>query len=191
MPKAIGTAKTRSCETVDMTVGEANLYNVLCVNEDVRLEDGNESEDGDDVSLMSSRAGSVLAVEEDSDDEEEVPSESSIEETLRHMANVRKKKMSSLIMKDLLGADGNAATVTMKRSHEKEKARLAKKEVLVKVANRQFEIKMQSRMMNLEKKCAQSKSKTYVQHNFKWRKQFNQSIQKKRTSYSSSGGNKK
>ena len=41
-----------------------------------------------------------------------------IEDALKHLGNVRKKKMSPNILKDLLGDDGNRAITGIKKNHE-------------------------------------------------------------------------
>lgn len=122
MPRATGTERECAKEQVEMTIGECRLFNVLCVSEDLRIDEGVETEDDSgDASLMSSQAGSVVAAREyDSKDGEQNKEEmeASVEQNLKKMANVQKKKPSAFLFKYLLGIDGEDAMHGLKEMHK-------------------------------------------------------------------------
>jgi hypothetical protein len=62
MPKAVGTLKDKSKETVEISIGDGRLQQVLCTSGDDQVEDMMDvDEEVDDASLMSSRAGSMCS----------------------------------------------------------------------------------------------------------------------------------
>ena len=186
-PKAVGTKTDKAKETVSIRKGNKRLFSILCENEDTRedpgfgeFELGKDENDDDGVSIMSSRAGSIAndgefdgnALQLDSETEENdnhEMSEEALESGLKLLGNVKRRKMSPLIHKDLLGVDGQVATVGMKKTHTKVLAREESKLFMMRVWNRHFDRKMEKRMEQLTRRQQESKSDTYKTYNFEWR----------------------
>jgi hypothetical protein len=133
---------------------------------------------------LDGRAGSVVTGDgnqSDIDSESEDESgDAAVESTLKKMANVRKKKRSAVLLHHLLGSDGQEAMHNAKEMHRKEKIREKKKELLVLVANRHFERKMERRMLRLHEKKMQSKTKTYTRRSPAWRSRYRQRMIERR-----------
>lgn len=177
MPPAKGSDKQASMESCVMSAGEEKLFNVLCTNEDTRMDEFDHCDDECDAdSLMSSQAGSIAQPEEmndDTDNEDQTMNEAAIASSLRNMANVKRKPRSDFLYKELLGIDGNEAMKDdMDVNHLKEKAREKYKEMVITVANRHFEYKMEKRLEKLAHKRAQSSGKSYRVMDLGWRNRY-------------------
>jgi hypothetical protein len=85
------------------------------------------------------------------------------------MANVRKQKRSPLLMRYLLGCDGDDAMHNAQALHTKTRTREQKKEELIMVANKHFEYKMERRMKQLSERKSQSVSNSYTRRKLLWR----------------------
>jgi hypothetical protein len=177
-------------ETVHTTPNRAKLFNILDTSEAQHLmefqEDMDEIEDdNDDASLVSSRAGSVggsVRGEEDVDDEnEELEPGSEAASAVKKLGNVRRKPMNKkLIFKDLLGESADFVLRNVKEKHLKMKQRRELQLKMMAISNRHWEIKMRDRMVSLEAKKRQSKSKTFTRHNHTWKSQFKRIMKEER-----------
>ena len=135
IPKATGSKRDAERESINLTRGKSQLFNVLCVTEDeqdnCQFLDSEEvvEEDSKNASLMSSRAGSVVcdyyadessSSSDESDDENDYCAEG-VTNAAKKASRITKRKLSNLITKDLLGIDGDDAMHNVKRRYEKEK----------------------------------------------------------------------
>jgi hypothetical protein len=206
IPKAAGTPKDKAKETVEITEGQMRLQNVLCVSEEMQGHDMMEVDEDeiDDASLRSSRAGSVMSSRAGSvqtetgynsdgsiESKECNQNDIAIDASLKKMANVRKQKRSPLLMRFMLGCDGDDAMHDTHTVHTKEKTRERKKEELILVANRHFECKMEKRMNKLVEKKSQSELNTYTRRKLSWRNRYRIRMQELRVDVPRDGGNRK
>ena len=98
--------------------------------------------------------------------------EEGIESGLKMLGNVKRRRMSPLIRKDLLGVDGQVAMIGMNKKYAKEIAREKIKLFLMRVWNRHFDLKMERRIAQLECRQSESESRTYKRFGFEWRNTY-------------------
>lgn len=178
-PTNVGSKKDKSLEKRDLTVSKKFLHDRLCKGDD-RVDDYDDfdldEEDHDDVALNTS---SVFARDDDDactanvDEEDgvemgvdwenlnEEDRDGRIKDTLKHMGNVKKRKMSNIIMLDMLGADGLKSLKKVKKSHQQKLAKARRKIDLIYTAVRYFEVRMKKRRAFLADNIKKSKKKTY------------------------------
>ena len=87
---------------------------------------------------------------------------------------MKKKDMSSFIMKDMLGGDGDACLANLKKSHTKtlraHELRVNEVYRAVKYFNRKFEARMKRLRTSLER----SQKKTYATTKYKFRDEYDE-----------------
>lgn len=197
-PKSVGTKADKAKETVTIVLGKKRLHSVLCQAEDVREDLGlgefemeKDDEDNECTSIMSSRAGSIandaefrnhgLNMDSDDDDnDKDEMTEEALVSGLKLLGNVKRRKMSPLIHKDLLGVDGQVAMVGTKKTYSKELAREQSKLYMMRIWNGHFDRKMDKRMKQLKLRQNESKLGTYKCHKFNWREVYSEVMIEKR-----------
>lgn len=193
IPRASGTDRDKNKEDVVIGGAMKGLYNVMCVAEDVRpayseLEEEEEEEGAtDDVGSVVSSVADVEPsnpMEEDHSDAEEevVDTEKRIQTSLKRIGNVQRKRRSPLLMKELLGVDGDDAMHGAKEKHLRSLARMKSRIDCVKLVNRHFECKIQRRMKALSDATTLSKTKQFVRRNRRWKTKFKEVMIEKRNS---------
>ena len=149
----------------------------MCVAEDVRPDYSELEEEGaaDDVGSVVSSVAEVEPsnpMEEDHSDaeEEEVDTEKRIQTSLKRIGNVQRKRRSPLLLKELLGVEGDDAMHGAKEKHLRSLARMKSRIDCVKLVNRHFECKIQRRMKALSDATTLSKTKQFVRDLSNFRK---------------------
>jgi hypothetical protein len=191
-PKAVGLDRDKKKEDLIQSLGKRALHNVLCVNEEARLdftefEEETDPKDDDECasvvsSVVSRAAGSVadMSHADSSSDEDEDETEKKATGTLKQLGNIKKKKMSNLLFKDLLDEDGDEAMIGVKKTHQHELAKVEKQMKFVRTVNRHFEVKVAARMMSVVAKAEASVSKTFHRHDYEWRNEYKEIMSRKR-----------
>jgi len=110
--------------------------------------------------------------EEDWENLEEEVKPEKIEDALKHLGNVKKRKLSPMILKDILGDDGDHCLSGIKKSHEKLLNREVRKLKHINVAVSYFEDKMDKRRKLLSEKLETSSNQTYPRRNLLWMKEW-------------------
>ena len=190
IPKADGSKKDSDKEQATISPGMKGLFNVICVPEDIRQDYTEYEEDGDAdddiVSTVSTVAGVEVEnpMEDDNSDTEEpeLDTDTRIETSLKHLGNVQRKKRSPLLLKELLGDDGDDAMHGMKEKHLKALARTQNRINTVKLVNRHFENKLKQRMDALEVVIHDAANKTFPRRNRRWKSQFKEVMAERRQS---------
>ena len=156
----------------------------MCGNDSIRKDyDQFESDcDGDSLPSMASTCCESQANNINQTEEEDRPADADnwenlkeddrsdkIEDALKHLGNVRKKKMSPNILKDLLGDDGNHAIKGIKTNHDNLIHREKRKLSEIYKAVSYFETKMSKRRSTLREKTASSNNNTYIRRKCYWR----------------------
>jgi hypothetical protein len=80
--------------------------------------------------------------------------------------------MSNLLFKDLLGEDGDEAMRGFKKAHQQEVAKVERKMKFVKLVNRHFEKKLESRMASVALREEASRTKQFIAHEYSWRRRY-------------------
>ena len=106
--------------------------------------------------------------------------EEAIDAGLKMLGNVKRKRMSTLIHKDLLGVDAQVAMIGMKKKYVKELEREENKLFMMRVWNRHFDIKMEKRMNQLKRRQEESRAGTYKRYKFPFRGEYESLIEDKR-----------
>jgi len=160
-------SRTQRKEQCTVSIADQSLHDRLCGNDSARKDYDQFESDCDDDSLQSmastcceSQANNVNQTEEedqpaDADNWENLKEDDrsdKIEDALKHLGNVRKKKMSPNILKDLLGDDGNHAIKGIKTNHENLMHREKRKLSEIYKAVSYFETKMSKRRSTLREK---------------------------------------
>jgi len=96
-----------------------------------------------------------------------------VEDALKHLGNVKRKKMSPHILKDVLGDDGDFAVKGIKAGHVKLLRRDKRKFIKIHDAVDHFEGKMKKRRVDLSERTIDSVNKTYTRHNCDWKQDWN------------------
>ena len=138
-------------------------------------------DDDENVSVVSSTMGSFCngettdnlldaTLDEDSEEDwdplNEEERDSSIKGSLQKLGNVKKRRMSTFIMKDMLGDDAKSSLAGVKKSHAKNvrQNKLMINEIYRAV--KYFDQKFKIRRNNLEKSIVQSRNQTYTKRNY-------------------------
>ena len=168
------------------------LFQVLSNTEDVNDYDEFELDetldDDANVSVVSSTMGSVASVihdfsveddfdnkdvvEEDWERLEEGERNATINSTLKRLGNVTKKLMTPLILKDLLGEDGDLSLKNIMKSHQK---RLSRNKMVINDVYRfmkYFGEKFDARRECLKINTAKSKAGNYQRRNYMYRNDY-------------------
>ena len=199
--KKIGTVKDQNKETVQESRHVQHLFDILCSTEEDR--DYDDFQDDaicvDDVSIASSTMGSVASIAEDSpvdddlvndqdwEDLNEKERESNIGNSLKQLANIKKKtKMSPFILKDMLGDDATALVKNIGKTHVKSVQRdcLIINDIYrcVKYFNHMFEERRKALKINTDN----SKNATYAKPVYWYRDEFRKLVKEKRDGMASS-----
>ena len=164
------------------------LFNVMCVGEEMRQEYSEYEQDNGGDEEVCSVVSSVAAVEpsnpmleEQSDgEEEEGDTDKKVQTSLKRIGNVQRKRRSPLLLKELLGVDGDDAMHGVKEKHLRSIARTKSRIDSVKFVNRHFEGKLERRMKVLTAATELSKSKQYVRRQRPWKSKFKEVMREKR-----------
>jgi len=188
-PTKIGSDKLKRMDSVSMSIGNQVLMERLCSKDAYTNDYGAFESDSDDDSVESMAstccaASNTVNAEEDvhvggehnEDDWEnlkETERPEQIEIALKHLGNVKKRKMSTMILKDYIGDDGNAAVKGIKKSHDKLMQTQKRKIEHIHTAVSYFEAKMKVRREALANRCIQSINRTYPRQDNMWRNEWN------------------
>jgi len=96
-----------------------------------------------------------------------------VEDALKYLGNVKRKKMSLHILKDVRGDDGDFAVKGIKGGHVKSLRRDKQNLKKTHDAVDHFEGKMKKRRVDLDERTKDSFKKTYTCHNFGWKQDWN------------------
>ena len=96
-----------------------------------------------------------------------------IENALKHLGNVKRRKMATFILKDLIGDEGHDAVKGIKKGHDKLLKREKRSIKRIHTAVDYFEGKMKIRREELAIRSVQSASNTYKRHDEVWRNEWN------------------
>ena len=138
------------------------------------------------MSVLSSVAGDMHDTGFDRDDSEDedngdaMDTEEKISASLKHLGNVQRKKRSPLLMKELLGDDGDDAMHGIKKKHLKALARTQNRLDIVRIVNRHFELKLNRRMESLDVVRQQSINKTFTRQSQPWQSKFKEVLSQRR-----------
>ena len=100
-----------------------------------------------------------------------------IDDALKHIGNVRKKKISTSILMDLLGDDGDDALKGIKKVHNNSKRKQKRKMDHVHDAVEHFEGKMEKRRCNLAEKIKLTDTDSFARHELWWRNEWRQALE--------------
>ena len=103
-----------------------------------------------------------------------------IGDSLKHMGNVKRRKMSKLILKDMLGIDGAATLKDLKKNREKALARENRKIDNIYLACRFFDKRMQTRREMMRLKTQQSIAGNYTTREYDWKNDYEEIMDQKR-----------
>lgn len=198
-PEMVGSVKEKRLETVEPSTSDKCLFDVLCNVEEQRAgavdmqTDDEEEEDDDNISIVSSCLESVANEADMEVEEEDGPGdvetwaeldegerEGKIKETLKKLGNIKKKKMSPLLLKDHLGADGLLTLRNIKKKHEKEVNKEKRKIEEIYLYVKYFDQKMKKRRKNLECNIKMSNENTYERKKYQWRDAYDCFMKDKR-----------
>jgi len=187
-PTKIGSAKWNKIESVSMSIGNQVLMERLCSRDVDRKDYGEFESDSDDDSVQS-MASTCCAPSNNVNAEEDIRVGGDVEENwenlkdtirpeqieiaLKHLGNVKKRKMASSILNDYIGDDGDDAVKGIKKSHDKLLSREERKIKQIHSAVSYFEAKMKVRRDALANRCTQSISRTYTRQHNVWRNEWN------------------
>eukprot|EP00984_Skeletonema_dohrnii_P009331 scaffold3571_cov78-Skeletonema_dohrnii-CCMP3373.AAC.3 len=189
-PVGVGSKSDERKEKVAQTISAKILYSVICSpdGETIQIEeddDNNSSATNNNDSVVSSCAGSqhhgTIDLETDeftSDNVEpwetlnEEVSALKIADSLKKVGNVRKKKMSKLILKDMLGDDGKNQLKQIKKKHEKTLKRKRKKIDDIHKFVQLYEEKMTGRRAILCENIAKSEQNTFESKSYWWKDEY-------------------
>ena len=139
-------------------------------------------EDDDLISNASSTHGSIRSSnsmicdnQDDVDEWEDLNEEERNvrhSESLKQLGNVAKKPMSPLILKDMLGVDGDLALKDIKKIREKTLAKEKRRLDTIYVAVKYFDAKMSERRKLLADGIKKSKSNTFSRRKYWWREKY-------------------
>ena len=177
-----------------MEGAEKELFGVLCNVErkdDDSFEVDMECDDDENISIASSCVGDRSAngnaevddVDGPADGDDDVVQDwetldendrsAKISETLKKLCgNVKKKRMSTHILKDVLGADGARASKGLGKKHTKKLRREKRKIESVYVAVKHFDEKMKKRRTMLHDNLQKSKTETFTRGTYWWRDKY-------------------
>ena len=103
-----------------------------------------------------------------------------IGDSLKHMGNVKRRKMSKLIMADMLGIDGAATLKDLKKNREKALAHENRKIDNIYLACRFFDKRMQTRREMMRLKTQQSIAGNYTTREYDWKNDYEEIMDQKR-----------
>ncbi len=197
-PTNVGATKHHDKEKVERTAAEEAIYNIVCRTDAERNDTDvgfDADSDNDNESVVSSCMGSIASrtsnlVEDDVDTPEgddgwerleETEPRETIGQSLKHLGNVKKRPMSSLILKDLLGSDGALATKDIKKGHVKSIRKAKRRIDGIYDAVNYFEEKMGKRMKQLDVNIEKSTQKSYKRRRCEWRTEYKVTMTEKRS----------
>ena len=183
-PTNVGSKKDKNLEKRELTKAEKYLHDRLCKAEhecadyeDFDVDDANDDD-------MQSNTSSVFARDDDdsanvldddaadADDWEhlnEKDRDDKIGDALKHMGNVKKRKMSDNILCDMLGKDGLKGLEKFKAKRQKKLAKEEHKIDLIYTAVRYFDMRMKKRQEYLLENIKKSVDKTYNTTHPSWK----------------------
>lgn len=182
-----GPQKDKQKETVIESSGVEFVMDILGNNTDDRDFDEFDDASEQTCSIQSSTMGSHCSElvdtgsidgEMDTDnmeqDWEQLNEKEREEELGKNMKKIKMKKkdMSPYIMKDMLGSDGDACIVNLKKSHTKTLRAHELRINEVYRAVRYFNVKFEKRMQRLQVSLQRSQSNTYSTTRYKWREDY-------------------
>ena len=201
-PAAVGTGRDKAKQDVPMSANHEAVFNSLSQTDENQgfSEDFDVPSDIDDDDLASdhsscmgsvaSEEGSVTEMEDedgpaDPDDWTELNEKersSRISEALKKLSNVKRKAMSKDILNDMLGKDGANALKKIRKNEEKVLRAKKRKVNLVFMAVQHFESKMNKRRKLLIQSMERSTLGTYFRCEADWKRKYDASMPRKRTS---------
>ena len=194
-PTNVGLAKDKDKEGKNRSAREQRIYDRLCINTD-ELGDYDEfdvegGEDDDDLVSNSSsvfaddaRTG-VIVEDQDGPGEEdwerlnENEKDQKIGDALKQVGNIKKKKMSNIILLDMLGQDGKDTLKGIKQIRQKILSRDQLKIDNVYRAVTYFDQRMSLRRSILAENTKRSIEKTYVCREYSWKNEYDKIMQRK------------
>ena len=99
---------------------------------------------------------------------------------MKRLGNVQRKNRSPLLLKELLGEDGDDAMHGMKEKHLKSLAAIKMRVDTVRIVNSHFENKLNRRMDSLKVATEKSENGTFRKRNRCWKSQYKTFIANKR-----------
>ena len=99
---------------------------------------------------------------------------------MKKLGNIKKRRISKFILKDVLGRHGDLAIKDIKKKHLKQLRRYKLKINTVYRAVKYFEQKMSVRRERLRQNIQKSKLGTYSQHRYWWREKYLKIMKEKR-----------
>ena len=189
-PTNVGSDRDAEKEKVPFTLAESALYDRLCKSAEDRadydeFEVDVEGDDDDNISVVSSCVGSIgrggdACVDDtngpdDSEDWEmmgETERNETFDESLKKLGNVRKKRMSKHILKDMLGDDTALLVKDIKKNHDKALKKEKRKLDTVYIAVKHFENKMEKRRSMLKENIRKSVGKKYENKEYSWKSDY-------------------
>ena len=112
-------------------------------------------------------------------EEEEGDTDEKIQTSLKRLGNVQRKNRSPLLLKELLGVDGDDAMHGLTEKHLKSLETTKSRLETVRIVNRHFEGKLERRMDLLKKVTELSETKSYPKRNRSWKSQYKESMKKR------------
>ena len=103
------------------------------------------------------------------------------DESLKKLGNVRKKRMSKDILKDMLGDDTALLVKDIKKNHDKALKKEKRKLDSVYIAVKHFENKMEKRRTMLKENIRKSVEKKYERKEYCWKSDYDDMMKELRT----------
>ena len=180
----VGSKKSKNLERTEWTTAETMLHNILCQTDgqcddygDFDIIDDKDDDSGSNMSSVFTRnnEGDITVADETGPDDEvdwenlnDKDRDTKISDSLKHLGNVKKKKMSNMLLCDMLGEDGLATLKDIKKKREKHLAKEVRKMDMIHLAVRYFEERMKKRRTILLDNLDKSKKKTYSRRVYSW-----------------------
>ena len=184
----VGKKSARDKESVCENPAVFDLFEVLCQSESNRdyeeFEIDNSGDDDEDVSVVSSTMGEACNLaeetllssedlEENWNEHDEKKKEATIDRSMKKLGNVKKRKMSKFILKDLLGSDAKLAIRGIAKSHQKLQKRHKLRINDIYRAVKYFDQKFKSRRALLQENARKSASESYSRRQYSWLDEYN------------------
>jgi len=174
-------------EGTGMLASDGAWYNVACKSEDERpvMEDDLLEDDDDDLASICSSVGSIGSIgctgvlsDEDEpadrswEDETNTTTKETVGAALKHLGNIKKKPMSPLILKDLLGKDGKHCVRNIQSKHEKTQRRQKRKIGMIYGSCKYFDEESSRRMSLLQDSVAKSGNECHEGTAYDWMDEY-------------------